>query len=563
METEQLLSPESSVHTIGNISQLVRLSAKRTPHQPAIIQPVKWDALGRPISKQITFEKFDQEIDALAVGLAAQGINPGDRIVLMVKSGIDFISLTFALFRAGAVIVLIDPGMGLKSVFKCLDEINPDGFVAIPAVHIARKLRWGAFPNATKNVSAGSKVFDAVALKQVAETGRGKTPTVETQPTDPAAIIFTSGSTGPAKGVCYQHGMFAAQAELIRRRFDIQPGEVDLPCFPLFGLFNAAMGVTTIIPEMNPTRPADVDPAKIVRTIQAFGVTQAFGSPAVWNRVGPYSLQNNITLPTVKRILSAGAPVPIPVLENMLPVLTHPEADIFTPYGATESLPIAAIGAKEVLSQTRELTQQGRGTCVGRLFDDVEVRIIKPSLDPINYIEDTLILPTGEVGEIIVRSPSTTLKYDQREKQTTAAKIRDGEATWHRMGDMGYFDKDGRLWFCGRKPHVVHTETGPLYSVCCEAPFNCHPDVFRSALVGVGEPGKQTPVVVVEPNNSRFPNNKQTSEEFSRELREIALRHDHTKSIEQFLFHHSLPVDIRHNVKINRELLADWAAKRL
>jgi acyl-CoA synthetase (AMP-forming)/AMP-acid ligase II len=327
-------------------------------------------------------------------------------------------------------------------------------------------------------------------------------------------------------------------------------------------LFNLAMQMTTVIPEMDPTRPAKVDPEKILEAIRSQGVTQAYGSPALWNRVGRYCELRGLKLPTLRRVLSAGAPVPIHVLQRMTSALL-PQADVYTPYGATECLPVASIGGRTVLNETAALTATGRGTCVGTVFDRMEVRIIATSFDVLSEIGLTRTLPQGEIGEIIVRGPVATREYFRRPDATAAAKIRDGESFWHRMGDVGYLDDQGRLWFCGRKAHIVFPKTGPMYSVCCEAIFNNHPRIYRTALVGVGEKGRQTPVIVAEPEAEQFPANSAGSAVLRQELLKLGSENPLTAGIRQILFHRSLPVDTRHNVKINREALAVWATKAL
>jgi acyl-CoA synthetase (AMP-forming)/AMP-acid ligase II len=384
----------------------------------------------------------------------------------------------------------------------------------------------------------------------------------ETEATDPAAIIFTSGSTGPPKGVLYEHGMFDAQVDLIRDRFGISAGEIDLPGFPLFALFNLAMQVTTVIPDMDPTRPADVDPTKILEAMDAHGITQAFGSPALWNRVGRYCEENGTRIPTLKRVLSAGAPVPNHVLRRMLSALPE-DSDVFTPYGATECLPVAAIGGREVLERTADQTAQGAGTCVGRVFDRMTVRIIPVTSEPITDLSSVADVPDGEIGEIIVEGPVATRQYFRRPAATELAKIPDGESFWHRMGDVGYLDDQNHLWFCGRKAHIVWSGAGPMYSVCCEAIFDQHSAIYRSALVGVGEHGRQIPVIVAEPEQGQFPVSPPETGRLESELLELAQRNPLTASIKRILFHSSLPVDTRHNVKINREQLAEWAAGKI
>ena len=630
-----------------NIADRLRQSARKWPWRRAVVCPVGRDREGRATYSQLTFRQLDQESDRLAEGLKRIGVQPGHRIVLMVRPSLEFIALTFALFKAGAVIVLIDPGMGRSNIFKCLEEVDPDGFVAIPMVHWIRMLSR-KFPRARLNVRVGRGWGPGrlATYRSLLELGAGSSPLtpnpspggrgepepsefpiVRTQPTDPAAVIFTSGSTGPPKGVLYEHGMFNAQVDLLQQFYGIEPGEVDLPGFPLFGLFNAAMGVTTVIPDMDPTKPAQVDPLKIIEAIRDNGVTQAFGSPALWNRVGSYCVEKGIVLPSLRRALSAGGPVPIRVLEMMTTVLTgalsEPEgsprrhggtekdrgvstasmasevpssfaeehtdstkvipgspcsvpfsvppclrgesssrirlADLHTPYGATESLPVASISAREVLARTAEKTRQGAGTCVGRAFPGVDIRIIPVTDGPISAINATRFLPVGEIGEIIVRSPSVTREYFRRPEPTAAAKIPDGETFWHRIGDVGYLDEEGLLWFCGRKAHIVQTAAGPMYSVCCEGILETHGQVYRAALVGIGPRSQQKPVAVIE----RFPVKGPPPNIVRSELQALARSFPLTASIDTFEFIDAMPVDTRHNVKINREALAEWATKKL
>lgn len=549
------------VHPL-NIADRLRTSAERCGLQRAVVFPEGRDSAGRVSYTHLTFQQLDAEATRIASGLVNMGVRPGHRIVLMVRPSLEFIALTFGIFRSGAIATLIDPGMGRSSVFKCLDEVNPDGFIAIPPVHLIRRLMLGRYRNARFNVIVGKSRFrlgcrtysDLIAL---GENPKARLP--QTMSTDAAAIIFTSGSTGPPKGVVYEHGMFDGQVDLIRDHYGVEPGEVDLPGFPLFALFNVAMQVTTVIPDMDPTRPAHVNPQRILEAIENQGVTQAFGSPALWNRVGRYCEDHGITLPSLRRILSAGAPVPVHVLQRMTSALA-PKADIFTPYGATECLPVASIGGRQVLSETAALTRTGRGTCVGTIFNQMQVKIIRTTFDAIHSLSEAEELPQGEIGEIIVQGPVATREYFQRPDGTAAAKIPDGNSFWHRMGDVGYLDESGKLWFCGRRAHIVWTTNGPLYSVCCEAIFNNHPDVYRSALVGPGVRGQQVPGIVIEPEPGKFPESPEDIDRFKRELLQLASTSEITQSIHQIYFHRSLPVDTRHNVKINRELLTEWVS---
>ncbi|TWT61601.1 Long-chain-fatty-acid--CoA ligase [Rubinisphaera italica] len=545
-----------------NIADRLRASASRWPHQRCVVYPEGRDRNGRVAYTHSTFTQLNQETDDLAAGLQKLGTTPKHKLVLMVKPSIEFIALTFAIFKTGATVVLIDPGMGRKRIFDCLDEIEPDGFVAIPIVQAIRQARGKRYRKANINISVGrSFSYGGLPYRKLLELGHNRFQPVETLSTDRAAIIFTSGSTGPPKGVVYEHGMFNAQVDLLQQQYQIQPGEIDLPGFPLFALFNLAMGVTTVIPDMDPTKPADVNPLRIIEAIENQGITQAFGSPALWNRVGRYCVEKSIKLPSLRRILSAGAPVPVPVLEKMKQCCSEIEAEMFTPYGATEALPVCSISASEVLNETAAKTAIGQGTCVGKPFSQVDVRVIHEVSGAISSFEKAEICPKNKIGEIIVRSPSATREYFNRPDATALAKIPDGNQFWHRMGDMGYFDDENRLWFCGRKAHIVRTAQGLMYPVCCEPIFNQHPRVYRSALVGVGEAGKQQPVLIVEPEANCYPKSQNARNTFLDELKVIASQQELTDSIFDFRFHRKLPVDRRHNVKIHREDLAIWAAK--
>ena len=192
------------------------------------------------------------------------------------------------------------------------------------------------------------------------------------------------------------------------------------------------------------------------------------------------------------------------------------------------------------------------------------MRIIEITDGPIGHISKTRELPGGEIGEIIVQAPSTTREYFRRPDATAQAKIADDEGRfWHRMGDVGWRGDDGRLWFCGRKAHIVETARGRMFSIPCEAIFNEHPRAFRSALVGVGERGQQRPVIIVEPEQSEFPTDAAARKQFTEELLELGRANVLTESIDTVLFRDALPVDIRHNVKIFREKLVPWAEDQL
>lgn len=588
-----------------NIATHLKDMARQRPGQLAVLFPTGRDSAGRSAYTSYTYQRLDATSDLLAEGLRHIGIGRGVRTALMVPPSLDFFALTFALFKAGAVPVFVDPGMGLKNIGKCLTEARPEAFVGVAKAHVARKLfGWGRGSLRRQvAVGRGAKLcrwlgrdvawWDGSAMSfwddepiMEAEPGDGTTDSAEftiadTSADETAAILFTSGSTGVPKGAVYSHGNFVAQVEMLRRTFSIEPGEVDLCTFPLFALFAAALGMTAVVPRMDFTSPAKVDPLEVSGPINAFQVANLFGSPALLNCVGRYFSGAEIraaalddeelaqadrllaepSFPSVRRVLSAGAPVSPAILERFSKLLT-PGVQIFTPYGATESLPVAAIGSDEVLAETRHKTAQGAGTCVGRPVEGMQVSVIRISDEPIAEWSDSLVLPNGEIGEIVVNGPNVTQEYFQRPDLTALAKIRDPATgrNRHRMGDLGYFDDQGRLWFCGRKSHRVVTPERTLFTEPVEGIFNAHPQVFRTALVGVMQSGAMQPVLCVELEAVA----RRTSKaKLTEELLALGAKFDTSRPVQTVLFHDAFPVDVRHNSKIFREKLALWAAKWL
>lgn len=544
----------------ANIAEHLTRMAVDRPHQIAIFVPAGQDRFGRQAHTHLTYAQLEAQTNQLAAGLTAVGIGQGVRTVLMVRPSLELFLLMFALFKAGAVPVLVDPGIDRAALGQCLAQAEPAAFIGIPLAHLGR-LRYGwARRTLRQRIWVGGPRFaPGLRLQDLytAGSGQGERGSVQVDPEDVAAILFTSGSTGVPKGVVYRHRHFVAQVELLREAFDIRPGEIDLPTFPPFALFDPALGMTTVIPSMDPTRPALADPVRLIATIQDFGVSNLFGSPALVDTLSRYGAVRCIRLPTLRRVISAGAPVPLPVIERMRKMLPA-DGQLWTPYGATECLPVAVVESAELLATAKGSTDHGAGTLVGHVLPANQVRIIALDDQPHAVWSDVVELPRGAVGEITVRGPTATDQYFGLPEMTARAKLRDGDAVVHRMGDVGYFDEAGRLWFCGRKSQRVTTAQGTLFTEKVEPVCNSHPQVYRSALVGIGPAGAQQPVVVLElePDVDR-----QEHQRIARELRDLVRRQAETAGICRFaVYPRAFPVDIRHNAKIGREKLAQWAA---
>jgi olefin beta-lactone synthetase len=539
-----------------NIAASLPRLARERPDQVAMRCPGRDGAY----DIALTYAGLDARSDAIAAGLAKRGIVRGTRAVLMVRPTPEFFLLMFALFKAGAVPVLVDPGIDKRALKQCLDEAQAEAFIGIPLAQFARAvLGWAR--SARVRITTGTRaLFADVTLAEIEATGANAAPQLaDTQPDDIAAILFTSGSTGVPKGVVYRHRHFVAQIAMMGEAFGIVPGGVNLPTFPPFALFDPALGTTSIIPDMDPTKPAKADPRKLHAAIARFGADQLFGSPALMKVLADFGQP----LPGLKTVMSAGAPVPADVVAKIRELLPA-DANFWTPYGATECLPVAVIEGRELLT-LRTRTEQGAGTCVGRPVPPNEVRLIRVDDAAIDRWSDDLIVEGGMIGEITVAGPTATDAYFNRDAATRAAKIREvladgSERIVHRMGDLGYFDGEGRLWFCGRKTQRVVTARTTLCTEQIEPVFNAHPDVRRTALVGIGTFGEQLPVLCVEL--------REGVDALDWERIELKLRHMgegfvHTAQVQTFLrYPKPFPVDIRHNAKIGREKLAVWATKQ-
>lgn len=564
---------------LTNVAELLRHAAQQVPHHVAVAvakRPVGCPPAiapdGRPPIadprdwRTIQYAELDEMADAIARGLREAGIPRGTRLALMVRPGVEFVALVFGLMRAGMVQILIDPGMGRKHMLQCLVDCVPEGFVGIPLAQALRVVFRKKLSAAKHNITVGRRWFwGGWTYEQILRAGRAnKTPTPGTDADDQAAIIFTTGSTGPPKGVYYSHRMFIEQATQIRDFYGIQPGGADVSGFPLFALFNIGMGVTTVIPWMDPTRPAQVDPRQIIGAARQWQANQSFGSPALWNTVSRYCVDRGETLPQMERVFSAGAPVPPHVLHRVRQTIA-PDGEVYTPYGATEALPVASNSATVVLSETAEHTNQGRGTCVGSPFPGIQWKVIEISDDPIAELADCQECKAGDIGELMVSGPVVSPKYVTRPEANEWHKVLDSTngVVWHRMGDVGYLDDLGRFWFCGRKGHRVVTATETLFTIPVEAIFNTLEPVYRSALVGVGPQGRQVPVLILEPWPEHWPKTPAEERGLLSAAAKKATEHPHTTMIKHFFLMKQLPVDIRHNSKIFREKLSVWAATRL
>lgn len=533
-----------------NISSQLSVVAAEHPSRPCVISR----------GAILSYCDLEEQSNQCASGLRHYGVEKGTRVVMMVRPGIKFMTISFALAKLGAIAVFVDPRMGRRNLSRCLAEVKVDGFIGSFQAHVARvALGWGR-DTARLCINVGKISIPGVLNYEEVLRRSRPMPVPDSGLVDldqPAAVVFTSGSTGVPKGVVYTHRMFSAQATLLADHFGIQSGEVDLTTFPLFALFNPALRMTTVFPDIDFTRPGKANPSTIVRCIQTHGATHMFGSPALLDRLGKYGLRTGVKLPAMRRVLVAGAPVSMKTLVA-LGNLLGPEAEIQSCYGATEALPICSISGRRLLEETHAHPE--KGACLGLPIRGTSLAVIKIVDGPIQTLSDDLTVAPEEVGELVVGGANVSCTYwNLRENELTKLTAAP-ETIFHRTGDLGYIDDRGYVWFCGRKSQRVTTPSGTLYTVPCERVFDQHPGVRRSALVGIGKPSNQRPVLCVELERG---GQRKGSRQIEYELFKLAERYPHLRQIETILFHPGFPVDARHNAKIIREKLSIWAAKRI
>ena len=536
-----------------NIAERIVRTSKRIPDKKSVVFSER-QSDGSYHYPFYTFKQFEERSNQFAHKLTEAGIRPGMRTLLFVKPCLDFSIITFALFKIGAVPVLIDPGMGIKNLLLSIKQVKPEAMVSIGLIHWIRRLKPSSFENVKVKVSLDKVGFSTNYIYEGLDKADKSFPVYPAKDEDYSAILFTSGGTGIPKGVLYTHGILNAQTDALQKMFSLDETQSDLPGFPLFALFTLAMGMTSVVPDMDPTKPANCDPAKLVQNIQDNHITFVAGSPSIWEKVGKYCLAHKIKLPSIKQVVMFGAPVRSEIHEMYKKILGN--GDTYTPYGATESLPISLISGSEILGSKSEKTKRGDGTCIGMAVPGIEIKIIKATDIP---EAELLELGPEDIGEIVVSGLQVTPAYFEMPLENEKAKIIENGKIWHRVGDIGYLDRDQNLWFLGRKTHRVKVDdTTTHYSIRVEAIFNQHPVIKRTALIQIFRDGHITPALVVE----RLDGNTKLTGAFKGELEALARSSFHTQMIQDFYLHSSFPVDVRHNIKIDRLKLSKWAQEK-
>jgi acyl-CoA synthetase (AMP-forming)/AMP-acid ligase II len=535
-----------------NVAEQITDKAIELPYKRAVVMGKKSLLSLHYYYEHYTFIDLEKRINQFSHRFISLGVKRGDRVLVFVKPSIDFCAYTFSLFKIGAIPVLIDPGMGLKNVLRSVESIDARVLLGIPAVHVIARVFKNKFKNIELFLNTSKFSILSKSMTRNIDTEISLFDAADMDPEDTAAILFTSGGTGIPKGVVYTHEIFIEQTSLLKTAFGLSSDDIDIPGFPLFALFTLSMGMTSIIPDMNPSKPGTSDPKKLLKNIMDHGATFVAGSPAIWKKLADHCLENRITLPSIKYLVMFGAPIPVELHQKFKKIL--PSGTTYTPYGATECLPVCNISGKDILDKFADSILIGNGTCIGQPLSEVNVEII-------NYVDGVIdstnfkILEPGEIGEIVVQSRVATKSYFNLPEKTKLGKIILKNSFYHRMGDMGYFDDLGNIWFCGRASHFFNIGSKKFFPILFETVINQHSLIEKSALIKNLDKAK----FVIQRIDKKTTISEKEKVVFDQELKEI-IGDSQFKNLKfEYYFHKELPVDVRHNIKIDRIALTNWA----
>jgi acyl-CoA synthetase (AMP-forming)/AMP-acid ligase II len=436
------------------------------------------------------FSQVQELADTYATAWHVKGVRPGDRVLIAMGIGVDLYASLAALWALGATVVLPEPAMGLAGVKTAIKATHPKFFCAAgPYVWIKLLLPdlWRSkllTPNQRGNATSYKPVADPDSI---------------------ALISFTSGTTGTPKAIPRTHAFLVAQWKAVAPLLQSEAEEIDLVTFPVFVLINLAEGRTSVLPSWKMSKLASLDPSALAHWISANKCTRALLPPALCEK-----LVDAEDTGTLNHIFTGGGPVFPDVVHDLQNIAEH--LKVTTVYGSTEAEPIAHAHS----------TEQGYGLFAGQPVDAVRLRIV-----------DTEIQVAGDHVNTGYLDPA----------RDTETKVREGDTIWHRTGDAGRLDDQGRLWLLGRIGDQVTTDKGVQYPFAVETAARMWPGVVRVALTELN----QIPVLVVEGEANQIETWRARSAAFGIEdVRRIS----------------AIPLDKRHRSKVDRNALRKLLVRR-
>lgn len=454
-----------------NVVSYLRDVAERVPERPALVMPDDTTA---------TFAQLWQRVCRVSAGLRSAGLRPGDRLVVMIPMSIDLYTVLLAVIQIGAVAVFVDPWMSMRKIAEFAAFAEPAGFAGVGRSHLLR-LWEPALRSLPLTVTTGGRVGPLPARFRLAELLRTEPDSRVWTPessASPALITFTSGSSGTPKGANRTHGFLAAQYAALCGEYAYDPSDVDMPMFPVFALRNLADGIPSVVPDIDFRRIHETKGRRVLRQIARHGVRTCTASPPFLDQLAA-AVRAEGRDPGLRRILTGGAPVSNEMLQRWH--AAFPNTAITVVYGSTEAEPVASIPSKQ------RLDCPGEGFCVGHPVDAVQVRIIRIEKSPIKFENwETLAPQDGRIGELIVAGKHVCQDYFRNADAVAENKIIDADGVcWHRMGDTGYMDADGRFWLTGRVHSTIVRQGQLWHAQLLEAQIAEQiPDAVRVAALG-------------------------------------------------------------------------------
>jgi acyl-CoA synthetase (AMP-forming)/AMP-acid ligase II len=541
-----------------NVAEAFASAAGLMPSKTAIVGPRSLTGSTIEPRPELSFQALLQRVRRCAAGWTQLGVGVGDRVLIMAQPSVDFLIAVLSLQWVGAVPVFMDGGLPVERVLQLVAEADAVALVAGAEVLQLKAAVPAPFQRVRTVVSAGPALAGTDASVAEMTAGGAEAPApARLGPDDLVGIVFTSGSTGLPKGVEFSAEMAFAGVEWIAAG-GLGAADVYLAILPSHLIGSLMLGMTCVLPDIDVRRPGDAEPSAIVQQVVECNVTYTVGPPSLWTRIAAHCAEHALTMPSLRVVNVSGAAVPPKLLQVLMQAL--PSGEVRTPLGATEGSPITDIGAREVLADAAEATTRGAGVCVGPCIAGHELKVIEIQDRPFESWSQVTELPVGAIGELVMTGPVVSKRYFRRSAETAASKIVDDRGRiWHRLGDCGYLDDKGRVWYCGRIAHIVKQGGVRVYSVQVEEVFNELPGVERTALVQPHGDGEKPIVLVVEPKHGR------TAEAYESLRQSIRARTAELGMvIDHVLFHpQPLPVDARHNSKIERGELARWSSAQL
>lgn len=543
-----------------SITEKITLNALNDPYGVAMMHPSGRDNAARIIFSLQTFKMLNEESDVIAHQLEEAGLVKGMRTLVFMEPGPDQTAVFQALFKIGAVPVIISPGLSRSEFLQCVKDASAEAFIGSPRGHLSRLINTSCFNSVSTVITMGRfRFWKGHLVSPVVEEIRAYS-TQPGAPDESALIFYTQGITGRPKGVIHTVQTLGATLSLLNGLMDFKQGDTALCLHPFFAILFPAMGITSITPPLDLNYPLEADMERLTGLIRKAGVTHIMASPAFFSMMGGHLAEMGLSLPSIRKIICFGAQVIPEYMADFMATIPE-DASMTLCYGSTEAFPVSAFDIREMFSDTKHLSEKGFGICVGKPMPECQTGLIPIRDEVFSHFDADFFLPDGEVGELAVQGDHVSRRYFENPDGEANAKMKGPDQTlWHRTGDLAWRDKKGRLWLCGRKSSMVKTAQGPLYALSCETIFNTHPEVQRSALVGIGDSTEKVPVVIVE---LRQKCGKKRKAAIFEELFDIAKENGVTSTIDTILFHDALPVDGYHLTEIMRDELVAYAQKQV